>query len=154
MNDNSLVKYCNKCKTTKPITDFGKNRYCKQCCCTYFKNYRKQNPGILQLSRKNNLVAHLLYGIKNKAHTNNIPFDLSERDIVIPETCPVLGIPLVPGVAVTHDGSPTIDRITPALGYVKGNTCVISHKANRIKNNGTLEDLKQVVKYLKKHTKR
>lgn len=55
-----------------------------------------------------------------------------------------------PGAKVLHDGSPTLDRIVPEKGYVKGNVAVISHKANRIKNNGSLEELEAVVSYTKK----
>lgn len=81
---------------------------------------------------------------------NGIPFDLEASDLVIPEICPVLGIPL----KVSEDSgpkynSPSIDRIRPELGYVKGNIAVISQKANQIKNNATLEELGQVYNWLK-----
>ena len=36
----------------------------------------------------------------------------------------------------------------PELGYIKGNVWVISNKANRIKNNATLEELRLLVKNL------
>lgn len=67
----------------------------------------------------------------------------------MPTICPVLGIPLVLGQGKLHDNSPTLDRIIPELGYVKGNVKVISYKANRIKNNGTLADLEAVIRYMK-----
>jgi hypothetical protein len=40
--------------------------------------------------------------------------------------------------------SPTIDRIDPRLGYVPGNVHVVSHRANRIKNNATLEEFEKI----------
>lgn len=41
-----------------------------------------------------------------------------------------------------NEDSPSIDKVIPELGYVRGNVWVISNKANRIKNNATLEELK------------
>jgi len=54
------------------------------------------------------------------------------------------------GVGVMQDASPSLDRINNLLGYVKGNVHVISMKANRIKTDATVEELEQVVSYLKK----
>lgn len=67
------------------------------------------------------------------------------KDIVIPDNCPVLGISLrsVYGEK-QHDGSPTLDRFVPSLGYVKGNVSVISRKANTMKSNGSLVEILQL----------
>ena len=45
---------------------------------------------------------------------------------------------------VLGDDSPSLDRIVSSLGYVKGNIRVISYKANRVKSNATLEELRKV----------
>lgn len=77
-------------------------------------------------------------------------FNLDESDISVPEVCPVLGIPLsVNNSESNKDDSPSIDRIDPKKGYTKGNVAVISMKANRIKNDASLEDLQKVVDWLK-----
>jgi len=39
------------------------------------------------------------------------------------------------------------------MGYVKGNVWVISHRANRIKNDATLLELEKLVTALKKRLK-
>ena len=39
------------------------------------------------------------------------------------------------------DTSPTLDKIIPERGYVKGNVQVISHKANSMKRNASLDEL-------------
>lgn len=85
------------------------------------------------------------------AKKKNLPFDLEPSDLVIPEVCPVFGFPLKIN-ASTHnkDDSPSIDRIDPTKGYTKGNVVVISQKANRIKNDATLEEIGQVYFWLKK----
>lgn len=79
-----------------------------------------------------------------------LPFNLEASDLVVPDMCPVLGMPLQintsPGPKLN---SPSVDRIRPELGYVKGNVAVISMKANQIKNNATLEELEKVTEWLR-----
>jgi hypothetical protein len=91
----------------------------------------------------------LCQNAKARAKKYDVPYDLKPSDVKIPSICPVIGIPLSPGINQLHDGSPTLDRIVPNMGYVPGNVAVISHKANRMKNNnGTLEELKAVVRWM------
>jgi hypothetical protein len=54
---------------------------------------------------------------------------------------------MVWGIGV-NDNSPSLDRKTPELGYVRGNVAFISTKANRIKSNATTEEIFAVAKYL------
>ena len=92
-------------------------------------------------------VKYLYKSAKTRSKRYNIIFDLDVSDIIIPDVCPVLGIPLIQGEKVSHSNSPTLDRIIPELGYVKNNIIVVSMKANRIKNNSTLDELKKVYEY-------
>lgn len=98
-------------------------------------------------NRTKNVLPYLIYQAKARAKKKQIPFDITTADLLLPKTCPVLGIPIILGKKKQVDGSPTIDRIIPNRGYVRGNICVISAKANRIKNDALLEELKKVVKY-------
>lgn len=86
----------------------------------------------------------MLVHARIRARRSGVPFDIDAEDIVIPKVCPVLGIVLMKrdvGIKGSCDASPTLDRIFPELGYVKGNVRVISHRANRAKNNLSLEEL-------------
>ena len=74
---------------------------------------------------------------KRKGFEHNIKLD----DIIIPDNCPLLGIPLIKGENSVQANSPTLDRIDSSKGYVKGNVWVISYKANTIKSNATPEEL-------------
>ena len=67
-------------------------------------------------------------------------------DITVPEFCPLLGIPLFVGTRQVKNNSPTIDRKDSSKGYVPGNVWVISWRANRIKSDSTLGELKLMVK--------
>jgi hypothetical protein len=92
----------------------------------------------------------MLTGARTRAKALGLEFNLEESDITIPETCPVLGMPLVFGRLTRNDNSPSLDRIDNTKGYVKGNVVVISMRANRLKNNGTLEELEALVAFYRK----
>jgi len=86
---------------------------------------------------------------KYRAKRLGVLFDLDLRDVVIPDKCPVLGIPLTSstsGKAVAS--SPSLDRMIPEKGYVRGNVFVISYRANVLKNDATLDEIKAIVTYL------
>lgn len=83
---------------------------------------------------------------RERAKKKKVKFDLSVSDIPLPsEFCPVLGIKLSRGITTRCDNSPSLDRIIPKLGYVKGNIRVISHRANYLKSNSTIHELKLLV---------
>lgn len=82
---------------------------------------------------------------KHRAKRDGVPFEISVEDVVIPERCPMLGIPLFQANGVLHDNSPTLDKKEGAKGYVLGNVRVISCKANRSKSNLTFEEMKLMV---------
>ena len=79
---------------------------------------------------------------KRRAKDKNLPFDIDVEDIVIPEVCPVLGIPIKPNIGGDRmsDNSPTLDKFYPAKGYVKGNVQIISWRANNLKSDGSPEE--------------
>ena len=92
---------------------------------------------------------------KNRSRRKKLPFNLTPEDIKIPDLCPALGTKLEANTWTddskgAQPNSPTLDRVIPEKGYVKGNVAIISHKANLIKNNGTLDELKAVACWLRK----
>lgn len=116
--------------------------------------YREENrEAIRQRAReyyKESPECFVLHNIKTRAKKQGVPFELTAEDLVTPEFCPVLGIRLErstnPKGGVT-DCAPTVDRLIPELGYIKGNIIIVSHKANRIKNNATVEELETVARF-------
>lgn len=88
----------------------------------------------------------LLGSARWKSKKHGIPFNLDLEDIVIPEFCPLLEIRLVRGSGKVHNQSPSLDRIDPNGGYVKGNVQVISWRANTLKRDASLEEMKLLVK--------
>ena len=105
------------------------------------EQYRESPEQHLQKIKEwkiNNLEKYLVHNAKQRAKKYGIPFDITYKDIVIPECCPYLGIKLVP---FSEWSSPSLDKIIPELGYVKGNIQVISTKANTMKNSATHDEL-------------
>lgn len=88
---------------------------------------------------------------KARSTAAGVPFSLTADDLTIPQLCPVLGIPLLVGQSQATDNSPSLDRVLPLLGYVPGNVLVISNRANRIKNNATIPELRLVADFFEKH---
>ena len=84
----------------------------------------------------------MLCNARRRAKQQNVPFDITDDDIVIPDVCPLLGIPLFTNTGGSPcPNSPTLDKLIPHLGYVRGNILVISHRANCIKHNASLDEL-------------
>lgn len=77
---------------------------------------------------------------KERAKARGFEFSITADDIKVPEICPLLGIPLKHGVGMVSPSSPTLDRIDQARGYTPDNVWVISYRANRIKNDATVEE--------------
>jgi hypothetical protein len=147
---------CSVCKQLKPADQFYEVRnrtngrrdsfgvlrasQCKAC----------QNDYYLGLDQK----TKMLYAARKRARLGGFDCTITKDDIEIPETCPVLGIPLFARVGAGRsnrdqvENSPSLDRIDNSKGYVPGNIAVISMRANMIKNNATLAELKAIVAYI------
>jgi len=93
------------------------------------------------------VVKMMVRAAKARAVKANVPFNITTKDITIPHECPVLGIPLIVGASKASDNSPSLDRVYPAMGYVAKNILVISNRANRIKNDATPTELRQVADF-------
>jgi hypothetical protein len=86
----------------------------------------------------NNQEKYLVQNAKARAKKYGSAFDISAEDIHIPEFCPYLGLKLEP---FSEWASPSLDKINPKLGYVKGNIQVISNLANTMKSSANIEQL-------------
>ena len=84
--------------------------------------------------------------LNTEQRKKGIPFTISMEDIVIPETCPLLGIPLVSTSDKTDPRNPSLDQKVPGKGYTPDNIWVISYRA--LKWDATLQELKTLVENL------
>jgi hypothetical protein len=87
---------------------------------------------------------------KTRAEKKGWDFDIELSDIKIPQICPLLKISLVRhSTRDRHHNAPSLDRIDSTKGYTKDNVWVISHRANQIKNDASLEELEKITLNLK-----
>jgi hypothetical protein len=150
------TRYCKECGGEIPKSFRVDAQYCSKKCGNNFRNKKhyKLHPDEYKNKRlrdNSNVEKRIFYRVKSRALKNNIPFDLDLEDIVVPEVCPVLGIPLftAPGQGHNQINSPSVDRINPKLGYVKGNVRIISNRANLLKSNAEVWELEAVLEDLK-----
>lgn len=101
----------------------------------------KKRLGTREYLRRKPLEYHMYTRAKDRAKKSDIDFDIELSDIIVPEICPYLKIPLFKGDGKQTDNSPSLDRIDIKKGYVKENVQVISNKANAMKYSATLEEL-------------
>lgn len=89
---------------------------------------------------------------RKRAARKGVPFELTESDIekLLVDTCPVLGLKLESGDATGRGTSPSINRIVPELGYVLGNVEIISTRANRMINDGTIHEHELALEHMKR----
>jgi len=97
-------------------------------------------------------VATLLAKAKRRAKDDNLPYDLDLDYVmeIVRTHCPVFNLELSWQTKSGYrtDSAPSLDKIKPELGYVKGNVAWVSWKANRIKNNGTAEEHRQIASWM------
>jgi hypothetical protein len=111
------------------------------------ENYQEDRAEVLRQRR--HLVASKLRN--NVSSKKGREFTLTAEALDWPDNCPVLGIPLnyrVKGQGKRAENSPSFDRLDSNKGYTPDNVRVISWRANRIKNDGTLEEHRKIVQYL------
>ena len=139
------------CLECKKLIDKNYKENNKSHIKEYHKNYSKENYSTEKRRKqyRENIESELLNHAKNRAKKKNLDFNLEKNDIVIPDFCPVFGIKI--GFH-NKQNVPTLDRIDNTKGYIKGNIEIISSKANRLKNNGTIDDFERIINYMKKRT--
>lgn len=118
------------------------HHYCSnKCLCESNRIYAEYH-------NKSNKRYKIWCNLKKRAKLKGFDFDLELEDIPqIPSICPVLNIPIIinEGNHQPTDNSPSVDRIDSTKGYIKGNIRIISNRANRIKADATIDELRRVL---------
>lgn len=152
-------KYCPSCDQIltessfykkNGVGEYDENKHyptCRACARESARRCYRNHKSSNVENYKKNPIKKMFQNLKGRAKRENILFNLDMEDIVIPEICPVLGIPLIP--FSSSDNSPSVDKFNPELGYVKGNIYIISKKANRIKCDATVEEVEKILIWMK-----
>jgi len=115
----------------------GLNPVCRDCNSSYISKWKEANPRETMLKQA-----------QSGARQRGLEFSLSVADIVIPTHCPIFGFEMKPGGK--RSTSPSIDRIDNSKGYIPGNIVVVSVKANHVKSDCTIAELKRMVEFYEK----
>jgi len=99
-----------------------------------------------KLYRELNPERSILDGVKQRSKKRGWVCDITVEDIVIPEVCPIL---LVPLKKYDKNWAPSLDRVDNSKGYEKGNVRVISKRANSLKGDMSIEDIERLLAYAK-----
>lgn len=151
------------CYTSKDKKYKNRNGFlhkCKSCGDAYRKRYFENNEEaqkrhrLYEAKRRlSNREKYLWNNARNRAKSKDIEFNIDISDVLIPDLCPVFGTPMISSDGNTmgsKDKAPSLDRIDPNKGYIKGNIIVMSNRANLLKSNGTLEEFELLLSWLKK----
>ena len=108
----------------------------------YYQENKTQRLVNCKKWRAENFEKALYMSARARARRKQIPFDLELSDIVIPDYCPYMKIPLTrtQGAGIVYSNA-SLDRIDSTKGYIKGNIRVISFLANQMKSHATEKEL-------------
>jgi len=172
------MKICSKCNIEKTLDEFyncsacpkfKKTNRCKTCITKYriankektmlyMRNLRVINNETVKRNRRRSYrnldpLKRLVQTSASRARRNNLEHNITVDDLILPDKCPLLGIPFKQGIKNNYAETYSLDRINPALGYVKRNVWIISMRANTMKSNASKEELntfaKNILKYFK-----
>lgn len=91
--------------------------------------------------------AAILRSARHRAAKLGIPFNLDLQDISIPSHCPITGLEIILD-SLRRPQGPSLDKINPNKGYVKGNVSVISNSGNSIKSNKDIYFFQRLLEYM------
>jgi len=123
--------------------------------------YQKNKERIKEYNRNRNKPTPEMYRffsnkaskLKTKSRENKIPYDLDGKYLqsIYPEDgkCPALNIEMKAGSDSDWRLSPSVDRIDPSGGYIRGNVIWISWLANCIKSSARPKQIIAVGKFYK-----
>jgi hypothetical protein len=166
------TKQCTKCRKVKRLDEFrrwshgrdGRGYRCRECERAGQRE-RRDDPAYRgrENARRREWravpevrICDLARKARQRAEARGLDFDEDLSDLLpLPTRCPALGIPLrwATGEGPLRDG-PSIDRIDPAKGYVKGNRIVVSCLANQIKSSATPDQIRKVADFYEGLAKR
>ena len=125
----------------------------KEAILEWQKIYRLKNKEANKRYRQKKWEKQRIKGALRRAKAKNLPFNITEEYVksITPKDmiCPALGIKMNTSVE-DLDSTPSLDRLVPEKGYVKGNVIVVSFKVNRIKADATPEELMKVAIFYEK----
>jgi len=135
---------------SKKVSTLYYRSECKKCSLLSINTEKYCSPEKRRKLHRKDPRKVMLIHAKQRAIKKGLEFNIDKSDIIIPEKCPLLNIPLFVNDGKLGPNSPTIDRIICKKGYIKGNVMVISAKANTAKGNLSFDELNLLINNLKR----
>lgn len=145
--DAGLRYYRNSCPRHGATIYCVLDNTCPLCVRAQAVQRRKDRP---LYNRAREKYSELKRRAVEKGFGFNLTVDVIREMMESTTTCPILGIPLSIGSGVLSDNSPSMDRFDSSIGYEVGNVFIISHRANKIKNDATPEELRAIADWMDK----
>ncbi len=141
------MKHCAGCKELKPAEAFSINRRAKTGLEVYCKVCRSERH---KERYEKNLFSWMAKLKRSECKKKNIEFNLTEEYLKSIWTgyCPIFGTKLRINDK-SHRDQYALDRIVPSKGYVIGNVCFMSSRANRIKYDADENELQKIADWLR-----
>ncbi len=97
------------------------------------------------------VVASMLSTARRRALRKGLDFELDleylESIWPINDICPALGILMEVKSGGPTSASPSLDRVIPELGYIKGNVAIVSRLANQVMSHAHPHEVIRVARY-------
>lgn len=146
------MKTCKICKQERPLSEYhkaktnsdGLDKRCKLC--------RKEEA---RRGRLTNYFVQYTIGKKSECKKKGIPFNLTADylESIWTGICPIFNVEIHKAAeGYGSHKSAHLDRFNPSLGYIVGNVAWISGRANRIKYDASITELKQIVGWMERVT--
>jgi hypothetical protein len=165
-NPENNTRKCKKCTNWKDLSQFStrvsklkKNiqyrEVCKECSVNNIRNTKYSTPSYRKALRVIDSRKIMLSHAKKRALEKGLECTITVNDIIIPNICPFLQIPIfvctseISGRHGPCDNSPSLDRLDNTKGYIPGNVLVVSFRANSLKKDASIEELELLLKNLK-----
>ena len=110
---------------------------------------RESNNTRVQADKLIDPLKYLIWGCKRRARLKGLECTIQPSDFVFTGKCAILGIPIFFHRGKVQDDSVSLDRIDNDKGYVPGNVMLVSHKANRLKSDASLEEIEMIASYIR-----
>lgn len=123
------------------------NGACRDCDRLRYARNPEEYKHRSTLWRRKNKARGLLTHARARAAKRGLPFNLVLGDVIIPEVCPVLNIPILVNGSVNSYNLASIDRIDNEKGYTKDNIIVVSRRANSLKSNASMKELRLILDF-------
>lgn len=142
------MKTCIACKETKATSDFHKNCRTSDGIDTRCKKCKKIEA---KLRRENNYFQCYISTKRSECKRKGYAFNLTAEYLEDLWTgiCPIFGVHLHrASEGKGSHKSAHLDRLDSSKGYVVGNVAWISGRANRIKYDATVEELRAIADWM------